>query len=169
MRIKPEMQKKALEEARELIFLTVFLTLFLNSLTIYRSLILNVNIFSFFHMGYNFLEAFILAKIIAIGKMFHLGEKYNHRSLIIPSVYMAAVFSVFVFIFSVIEHFFVGMIERKKIAILWSEFAGQGINEIIGKLIISFFVLILLFCFLQISRIYGEHKLFKLFFYRDKQ
>lgn len=166
---KSELKKKALEEARDLIFLTGYLMLFLNSLAIYRSLILNKNILTFFHFGYNFLEAFVLAKIILLGKMFHLGEKFREKSLIIPTVYMAVIFTIFVFAFSVIEHFLEGWIKGKEINALWSEFVNQGINQISGKLIISFLVLILLCSFLQISRVYGEDKLFKLFFHRGKQ
>lgn len=168
-KMNPKLEEKIVEESRELVFLTAFLTLFLTSLMIYRELILNQSTPNIFHFGYNFLEALLLAKIILLGEMFHLGERFNNKSLIFPSVYMAMVFSLFVFIFSILEHFIFGLFEGKEMHAVWNEFTSHGLYQNIGKLLITFLVFILLFSFMQITRIFGEEKIFKLFFHRDKE
>ncbi len=168
MMIKSDLKQKFLEESRELVFLTVYLTLFLSSLMIFRGLTLGLGVFSFFHFGYNFFEALVLAKIILLGKMLHLGERYVNRSLIIPVMYMSLVFSVFVFVFSSLEHFLFSFFQGKETATIWGEFSSQVINQAFGKLLISFCFFILLFSFLQLSRFIGEEKVFKLFFRRDQ-
>lgn len=149
-----------------LVFLTVYLTLFLSSLMIFRSLVLGLEIFTFFRFGYNFFEALLLAKIILLGKMLHIGERYAHRSMIIPVVYMSFVFSVFVFVFDSLEHFLFSFFSGKETGKIWEEFSNQIVNQGLGKLLISFFFFIPLFSFLQLSRFVGGEKVFKLFFRR---
>lgn len=158
---RQKFKKKAAEELRQLLFLTIYLTLFFNSLTIYKSLILQQNIFSYFHMGYNFFEALILAKIIMIGNMLKIGEKYTNSSLAIPTLYKALTFSLFTFLFTGLEH------------VVLSLFEGQPItfptpNVDIGHLLIAFLFFIPLFSFLELSREIGHDRTFKLFFHRTK-
>lgn len=155
-----------LHETRELVFLAGFLTLFLNSLSIYRSIILNENIFNYFHIGYNFVEALLLSKIILLGKFLKLGERYSEKSLIIPTIYLSFVFSIFVFLFSLIEHFFMGFMEGKSVSTLLNQLTDQSVNEDVGKLLIAFLFFILLFSFLELRRVFGEEKFFALFFSR---
>jgi hypothetical protein len=163
---KEQLKEKFFQETRELVFLTIYLILFLNSLSIYRALILNDDLFNFFHFGYNFIEALLLSKIILLGKMFQLGERYANRSLAIPTIYKATVFSIFVSVFSVLEHFVAGFFEGKHPEAIWKEITDQGINEICGRLLITFLFFILLFSFLELSRVIGEEKIYRLFFRR---
>lgn len=165
---KDAFREKIVHEIRELVFLTIYIALFLNSLTIYRSLILNKEIFTFFHIGYNIVEALLLAKIILLGKLFKLGERYRDKPLIIPTVYKAAIFSFFVLIFGILEHFVGGFFEGKELILMNKEFMSRALNENAGKLLITFFVFILLFSFVEISRVFGEKKLFNLFFSQNK-
>ena len=147
---KEQLKEKLFQETRELVFLTIYLTLFLTSLSIYHALVLNEGLLNWFHFGYNFIEALLLSKIILLGKMFHLGERYANKSLVIPTIYKASVFSIFVFVFSVLEHFVAGYIKGKHFEVIWRELTDQGINEICGKLLITFLFFILLFEFFGI-------------------
>jgi hypothetical protein len=164
---KEILKEKLLHETFELIFLTVYLTLFLISLLIYRALVLNEEIFNFFHIGYNFIEALLLAKIILLGKMFQLGNRYANRSLVIPTIYKASVFSIFVFFFSILEHFAEGFFKGSHFSTIWKALINQGFNEICGKLLIAFLFFILLFSFMELSRVIGEDKVYRLFFRRS--
>lgn len=152
-------------ETRVLIFLAVYLTLFLNALHLYRSLILGQGSVSFYHVGYNIVMAVVLAKIILLGRMLKLGEKYSDLPLIVPALYKAAIFTIFVLGFTLLEHFVFGMIEGKGWEGVWQEFASK---QNLGKVLITFLVFILLFSFLQLSRVIGEEKFFNLFFTRKK-
>lgn len=163
-----ELKGKIIIETYELVFFTTYLFLFLSSLTIYRSILMTSEVFSFYHIGYNFVEALLLAKIILIGKMFKLGERYSDRSLIIPTLYKAIFFSLFVFLFTFLEHTIFGYFEGKSIALVWREFVDKGLNQSLGKLLIAFLFFILLFSFEELTQVLGKGKIFKLFFRRDK-
>lgn len=155
-------------ETKKLVFLTVYLTLFLSSLTVYHSLILHGDILTYFRFGYNFVEALVLAKIILLGQMLKLGDKYEEKSLIIPVLYKAVVFSLFVFLFTGLEHFVLGLFKGDDLLLLWKEFTEQKWIEAIGKLLITFIFFIPLFSFLELKRIVGDDKVFALFFRRNK-
>lgn len=155
-----------LRETRELLFLTLYLTLFLSSLTIYRSIVLELNIMSYFRFGYNFVEALILAKVILLGQMLKLGNKYADRSLIIPTLYKAVVFSLFVFVFKSLEHFVLGFFRGHSFFLLVEQFTKQKLIESVGILLIIFLFFILLFSFQELKRVVGDEKVFNLFFRR---
>ncbi len=163
---KSKLKDKIIHEAYKLLFLAIYLCLFLSSLSIYRNLILNKDLFNFFHIGYNFVEALLLAKIILLGEMLHLGKKYSDKPLIIPTLYNAFIFTIFVFLFSIAEHFVLGIIERKEMILIWQELYTHALYQIMSKLLITFIFFILLFSFLETSRVIGEQKLFNLFFRR---
>lgn len=156
------------EEARQLILLALYLTLFLNSLTVYKSLILEQNLFSFFHLGYNFFEALLLAKIILLGNMLKLGNRYSEKDLIIPTFYKALVFSLFVFFFTAFEHLILGLIKGQPIDLVWREWTEHRLIEGVGKLLIAFICFIMLFSFMELSRVIGQDRVYKLFFRRNQ-
>lgn len=160
---KPELKEKVIHETSMLLFLTFYLVLFLNSLTIFRNLVLNEPILSYFHFGKNMLEAVILAKIILLGNMLKLGKRYEDKPLFIPVLFKAAIYSCFVFVFDLIEHVVIGFFKGEKAIDVWREFASHGLNVNLGKLAITFLFFILLFSLLEIARVIGEQKFFRLF------
>ncbi|MCE5318621.1 MAG: hypothetical protein LLG04_14815 [Parachlamydia sp.] len=160
---RPGVKEKILHEIRMFIFLTIYLVLFLNSLTIFRNLVLNEQILSYFYFGKNLIEAAILAKIILLGIMLKLGERYAEKPLIIPVLFKAAIFSCFVFVFDLLEHFVIGFFKGEKAVTVWKDFANHGLNMHLGKLAITFLFFILLFSLLEIARVIGEQKFIRLF------
>lgn len=156
-------KEKIIHETRLLAFLTLYLVLFLNALTIYRSLVLNEPMLTYFHFGKNVIEAVVLAKIILLGIMLKLGERYADKPLVVPVLFKAALYSCFVFVFDFLEHVFIGFFKGEKAIDVWREFATQGININAGKLMISFLFFILLFSILEVARVIGVQKFFRLF------
>lgn len=146
----------------------LFLAFFISVFTLYRQLILDEYALSPFKYGYGIIEALILAKVIMIGQMFGLGQKlFQDRSLIIPTLYKTALFSVFVLFFSLLEHFVVGYFAGEKMDAVYHKILNAGIYEILAKVLIMGFVFIFFFAFLELGRVLGETKLFNLFFRRN--
>ena len=54
--------------------------------------------------GFAIIEALILAKVIMIGAMFRLGRGLEHKPLIYPTLYKTVVFTLFVALFTILEH-----------------------------------------------------------------
>lgn len=159
-------KQRFLHEMRVYVFLTLFLTLFLCSLSSYRRLILGESAIDFVRYGYNFVEAMILAKIILLGRFFKLGERYLDKSLIFPTIYGAVIMTCFVVVFAAAEKFVTGFFEGKMMADVYHHLLTHGFREVVGVGPVFFFFFIVFFAFIQLERVIGEDKLFNLFFNR---
>lgn len=140
-----------------------FFLLFFYAFNLYQRLILKEYAIDYMHYGYNFFEAMILSKIILIGQSFNLGSRFNNKPLIIPTFYMSVVFSFFVLVLTIFEHFFVGYVHGKTFTVSYQEMLNTDIYQILSKLLVMFFVFILFFAFIQLDRVMGKNKLFNLF------
>jgi hypothetical protein len=145
---------------------SLFLILFSFGLTAYRRLLLGQYPLDLDQNGYGVVESLILAKLIVIGQHFNLGTRFDKQPLAIPTFYKTLVFSLFVFLFHILEHFVLGLIHGRPLGTLYFELTDQRLEEIALKSLIQFFAFILLFAFLELGRVLGEDKLFNLFFRR---
>jgi hypothetical protein len=164
------LKQRVILEIRHFLLYFFFLALFLTAFTTYTRLILGLfakNDIHYLHYGYDIVESLILAKILLLGEHFHLGERFANRSLIIPTLYKTLLFSLLVMIFSIAEHFIVGSLEGQSFSKLYDGFIDKGLYAILAKLLIMFFVFILFFAFIEMSRVLGESKLFNLFLRRN--
>jgi hypothetical protein len=156
-------QKLARELWRFLIYFS-FLAVFFCSLTTYKRLILGEYSIDYLHYGYGLIYALILSKVIMLGESLGLGKTFENKPLIITVLYKTVVFSLFVFIFSVIEHFLTGFFRGRGFAEVYQEFMDKSLDEILAKILVVFCVFVLFFAFLEIAYLIGEDKLLKLFF-----
>ena len=164
------LKQRFMHEMRLFFFYFLFIALFLIAFTTYTRLILGLfaaNDIQYIHYGYDIVEALILAKILLLGEHFRFGERFANRALIIPTLYKTLIFSFFVLAFTFAEHFIVGFIEGHSFAKLYEEFIDKSLYATLAKLLVMFFVFILFFAFMEISRVLGEKKLYNLFFCRN--
>ena len=157
-------KQKLKHELHLYIFYTLFLFVFFCAFNLYRRLILMEYPISQLHYGYAFIESLILAKIILLGQTFGLGERFDNKPLIIPTVYKTIVFTLFVMAFGVLEHFLMGFVHHESAKVLYHKLFERGIYEILARDLVMLFVFILFFALLEIDRVMGEGKLFALFF-----
>lgn len=151
------------DELRRFLSYSAFFTLFFWAFAIYRNLILEEYAISYLHYSYAFVESMILAKIIILGQVFGLGERFANKPLIIPTLYKTCVFSLFVLAFSILEHFVVGFFLGKRMSDITHELLSKGLDRILASLLVMFFVFVLFFAFLEIGRVMGDNRLFNLF------
>lgn len=162
------LKEKIIDDLYRYISYTLFFALFFSAFTLYRMLILEPYQIGAFHYFYNVVEALILAKILMLGQMLGLGESYKNRPLIVPTIYKTVVFTLFVFLFSILEHFVVGYLRGKNSAEIFQEFTSHSLYEILARTFIMVFVFFFFFAFQETARVMGENKLFKLFFKGSK-
>ena len=160
------LKQRVAHEMRNYFLLALFLMLFSAVFTIYQQLLIDHFDLNVVRQGFGIIESLVLAKIIMIGQFLHLGEGYEKRSLIIPTLYKTFIFSLFVFAFGVLEHFVLGYFHHKTFETTYQELISKGLPIILGKVLIKSFVFLFLFAFLEIGRFMGEDKLFDLFFRR---
>lgn len=161
---KEKLKQKIVQESYQFFIYAVFLSLFFCSLYTYQRLILDEYSIHYFHYGYGIFQGLVLAKIILIGEVFHLGERYADRPLIFPTLYKAVIFSILVLIFSIVEHFIDGFLKGIHSEVIYHELIDKGKYLIFAKILVVFFVFIPFFAFIETGRVMGEGKLINLFF-----
>lgn len=157
---------KFIKEMRRYWLYAIFFMLLLSAFTDYERLLMAGTGDSIYPFGYSILEALILAKVIIIGEWFDWGNRYANRSLIYPVLYKTIFFTFLMLIFSVLEHFLLGLIKGRTLVELYASLMDKSLNIILAKTLIMFFIFGLFFSFLELSRVLGQGKLFDLFFRR---
>ncbi len=159
-------KSKAIHEMTEFYIYALYLALFFCSFTWYRRLILTEYQISYFHYGVGIIEGLVLAKVVMVGRALHLGERFKGYPLILPILYKAIVFSVFVGIFDVVESTITGLLHGKGIAAGFDGLMGTGGDELLAKCLVTFVAFIPFFTFDALDLL-GEGKLLKLVFRRS--
>ncbi len=168
-----KLKQKLLQEMRSFLLYTAFIALFFFSLLTYQNLTLGAYSaehlsLNYLHYSYELLQAAILSKIILLGENLKLGEKFADKPLIVPTLYKTLSFSLFVFFFTTLEHLFFGFLRGISFVEIYQVFLSKGINVVLAKVWIVFFVFIFFFAFLEMGRVFGERSLFDLFFFFRK-
>ncbi len=165
---KKPLKETLIDEIKWYSIYAIFLAILFIAVLTSRRLILEQYSINTTHYSFAIIEALILAKIIRIGQIFGFGERFLNKPLIYPVIYKTIIFSSFVIIFQIIEHFIVGFIHKKEIITIYHELIAKGIFVILANIINMIFVFFFLFAFLEIGRILGHGKLIALFFRRNK-
>lgn len=160
---------KLLDETKRYIVYTVILTLFFSAFTTYRRLILDEYGISYAHYGFNLVQSMILAKVIIIGQVLKLGERFSARPLIIPTVYKTIIFSLFVIAFAVIEHFVMGALEGKGFETIYQTLVDKRLVQILTSILPMSFFFLFFFAFLEIEQVLTDKTLYDLFFKSEKK
>jgi hypothetical protein len=161
----PGLKARVLTEAKTLFLLFIYLFLLLSAFTAYRHLILAQYDVSFvFRYGANAVEAFLLAKVITVGRFLRLGERFRSRALIIPTIYKTVCFSIFAVVFFIAEETVIGWLHGKAMSVVLEEIFSQTVWGILAKVLVLFMALGPLFAIWETGRMVGEHKLFEWFF-----
>jgi len=159
-------KSKAIHEMIEYYVIFMYLAVFFGLFTWYRRLVLAEYQISYLHYGVAFIQALVLAKVIMVGRALHLGQRLKDHPLILPTVYKAVVFTIFVGIFGVVESTISGLLHGKGIAGGFDEFLSAGRLELLARSMVTFVAFIPFFAFEELGLVLGEGKLGKLFFRR---
>jgi hypothetical protein len=168
---KGDLKKKLLHEMKAYWVYVVYLTMVFAAFTWYRRLILADVGITYTNYWVAVIEALILAKVIMIGDLLHLGRRLENKPLILPTFIKTVVFSIFVGLFALIEHAIKGLLKGKGAVEGLMEFFGKGSYEIFAGCLVIFVAFIPFFALRELSRMLGgEGKILDLFFKsRDNQ
>src|ERR1700733_7019329 len=103
MRAFSKTRQHLIKEMRFFLLIAFFLAFLLCSFVAYRRILLELPPFGEMAYFYAVIEAFILAKIILLGRMLGLGERFRNQRLALVVLYKALVFALFVLLFSSAE------------------------------------------------------------------
>jgi hypothetical protein len=156
--------QRIISETKKYVGVTIFLFLFFEGFATYRRLILAQYQIDYVEFGYSLIEAMVLGKIVLLGDMLHLGERYRDRPLIIPTLYKTLCFSVFVLFFAIVEHFVLGAIHGSSLQQIVRELEGNGEAIILARVLVMFIAFLPLFAIWELGEVTAEGRLFELFF-----
>ena len=163
---KRNWKKLLLEEAVEYLTNFVYLTLVFTAFTWHRRFILAAYGITYTNYWVAVIEALILAKVIMIGSVFHLGRGLEQKPLIYPTLYKTVVFTLFVAAFTLVEHALAGLWKGKGLTGGIVEYFEKGPHEFFAGCVLLFVIFIPFFGFKEFGRVYGKEKIHALFFRR---
>jgi hypothetical protein len=164
IKTKAGWKQKIASELVEYWIAVVYLACFFGVFTWYRRFILAEYQISYAHYWVSVLEALVLAKLILIGNALRLARRFEDRPLIVPTLFKAMVFSLWVGLFTVLEHTIGGLLREQGLAGGFEELMSTGKYELLARSLVTFFAFIPFFAFKELERVLGVGKLRILFF-----
>lgn len=156
-------KQRILRELFRYFISVIYLAVFLGAFAWYRRFVLDEYRISSFNYGAAVIEALILGKVIWIGEVIGLERNRENRPLLYPTLRQAFVFTIFVGIFTIIEHMIGGLIEGVGVAGGLAKLWHEGKYELIARCLVVYLAFIPFFAFRQLAKTMGEGKLWQLF------
>jgi len=157
--------EKVRDELIEYAFNVVYLVLVFAAFTQYRRFLLAEYSITYSNYWVGLIGALILGKVIMIGSVFRLGRWLEDKPLIVPTIYKALIFSLFVLVLRVVEYAIKGLLHGDGLAAALVEFFAQkGIDEVFANLLVVLVALIPFFAVKELGRVLGRERVAALFF-----
>jgi len=166
---KTSLKEKAISEAKKFAvivgYLWVLFVLFeIHKITILRGQ--NPATPFGYRVGFAFVNALILGKIILIADAFSFGEGFKNKPLVYAILFKSAVFSLLLVCFDILEEVIVGLVHRNTITQSMPTPGGGGVVGMLLVALMVFIVLIPFFSFREIAGVIGEDELLSILFKR---
>ncbi|MDD2679495.1 MAG: hypothetical protein PHO03_01655 [Candidatus Omnitrophica bacterium] len=142
------------------LYITLFLSVFAN----YTRLILAHYEISYAHYGISLINGLILAKVILIAEHLHIGQGFEDKPLIVPTLYKSFLFTICVMILAVIEVMIRTLLQAGNPAAIIPRFTGDFSYIWLAKTLIVFIIFIPFFGIRELGRVLGKGKISGLFF-----
>jgi hypothetical protein len=157
---KPGLKQKAAHELKEFVGVALYLGILFCTLTTYTMLLLKKYDISYLNYTFAIINALIIAKVILIGEMAHLGRRAEARPLHQSIFYKAFVYSLLVFAFHFLEEFIKALVHHKSFGTVLHDI---DYNDLSAKTIVIFCVFVPLFAVTELRRVLGEDRFHSLF------
>jgi hypothetical protein len=150
-------------EFKELAILTAYLYVTIGAVILMKAAVLHGAGVSFVPWGIAIVKALVLAKFMLIGKAM-IGERFNDRPLIWPTLHKAFAFLVLLIVLTIIEEVVVGLFHHQSVATSLGELTGAKLYETLAGYIIMLLVLIPYIAWGVLDEALGEGRLARMFF-----
>jgi len=149
----PGIKQKALHELREFVALSLYLAFFFCALAAYRMLLLRDFGAQSVTFAFALFNALVVAKVIMLGEMAHVGKRYEAKPLILSIFWKAVMFGLLVFAFHFVEEVIKHLVHGKSIAAAFQEIR---MDDLLGRSLVIFSTFITLFGFREFRRVLGD-------------
>ena len=110
---------------------------------------------SYWNYGFALINALVVAKVILIGELTHLGRRHENKALFLSAIWKAFLFSWLVFAFHFVEEVIKRLIHGADVATASREIR---IDELLARSLVVFCTFIPLFAFREFRRVMGEEE-----------
>jgi hypothetical protein len=153
-------KQKTVHEFKDFVAISIYLAFFFCALATYSMVLLRKYDVSYVNYSFAIINALVVAKVLLIGDMAHLGRSSETKPLYLTVLHKSVVFTLLVVAF----HFLEEVVKR----IIHHEPNGTVIHNIrwddLGaKSLIVFAVFLPLFAFRELRRVLGEDTFYALF------
>jgi hypothetical protein len=156
-------RQRVKHELEQYLIVALFLFFFFGSVTTYRRLILAEYHIGYFEYGWALLKAVILAKVILVGELLHLGRRFERGAMVWSILWKTLVFGLFIVAFAVAEHAIAALIHHRPVRDEFQLTGPQG-YELLARIQLEIVGLLPLFAFKEMARVLGEGKVSALLF-----
>ena len=157
--IAPSFKRKARHEFIDFIIIALYLAFFFCALSTYAMLLLKKYEIGYLNYTLAVINALIIAKVILVGEMAHLGRGVENRPLYQSILFKALFFGLLVFAFHLIEEFVKRLIHGEASGTVLH---GIHFDDLLSRSLVVFCAFLPLFGFREIRRVLGEDKLYAL-------
>ena len=157
----PSLKQKAVKDFKVFIWISLYLAFFFCALATYSMVLLKKYEIDYLNYSFAIVNALVIAKVILIGEMAHLGRRWETRPLYQSVLYKSVAFSLLVFAFHLIEEFVKRLIHHDPAGTV---LRNIHLDELLSRTLVILCAFIPLFGFRELGRVMGEDKLHELFF-----
>lgn len=166
--IKKNWKQKFTHEFVEYWINVIYMAVFFSAVIFYRRLVLAQHGIFLEDYFAGVLKALVIAKVVMIGGFLRISRKYENKPLMIPSLYKALLFTIWVMIFDLFEVFIIGFINNPDLTDASHTVASHITGVWFGAALVIFVSFIPFFMFKELSRFMGSDKIRGLFFRSQK-
>lgn len=159
------LKQKFYHEMKDFAVLTLYLWVIFALFLAYKSVILDEEHIPFLAHGFAIINALAFAKVVLIARALHLGEwAHEDAPLIYPTLLKSASFSIVLAICKILEAAAVGWFHKQPFRQSLTEIGGGTLKGMFTLTLLLFVLLIPFFGVGELTRVFGEGKLSRLFF-----
>jgi hypothetical protein len=160
------MKSKVAHEMAEVLWVSAYLGLFFFAFATYKMLLLHEFRSAQFVYLTALINTLVLAKIVILGGFVRLGKVFEHRPLIISSIYKAGFFAILVAVFHFVEELVKDLIHDHRFVEALHHTARETAVQLAGLTVICFCLFIPFFALWEVRRVMGDAQFTDLFLRR---
>ena len=157
----PSLKQRAKDELVDLLWIFLYLAFFFCALSAYATTVLRRYEIDYLNYSLALLNALIVAKVILLGEMAHVGTRLEARPLYQSVLYKSFVFSLLVFAFHLVEEFVKRLIHHGPSGAVLHDIHW---DDLLSRSLVILCAFIPLFSVRELGRVMGHERLHKLFF-----
>ncbi|HSO86835.1 MAG TPA: hypothetical protein VLQ91_09815 [Draconibacterium sp.] len=156
-------KQKLFHEFSEYLGNFVYMSIAFSSVVLYRRLLLaehGIHLNDYFA---GVIGAAVIAKVVMIGAFLKISRKFEHRALILPVMYKAVLFTIWVMIFNIAEEFARTFIQNLVLKDAFDAVKSHITLAWVGTMQLILIIFIPFFAFKELVRRLGGEKMSELF------